>query len=166
MEPISHHGTHGGTLRTAPPSLNRTAFSATVHCLSGCAIGEITGMVLGSLYGWTNVTTVVVSVILAFIFGYSFTLVPLARSGIVLRTALTLSLASDTLSIAVMEIIDNAIMLLGPGAMDAGIDTVLFWTAMGVSLLLAGAVAFPVNRWLIARGRGHALVHTRQSPHE
>jgi hypothetical protein len=122
-------------------------------------------MVLGSLYGWTNWTTVVVSVVLAFIFGYSFTLVPLIRSGIILRTALALSLASDTLSIAVMEIIDNAIMLLVPGAMDAGIDTVLFWTAMGFSLLLAGAVAFPINRWLIARGRGHALVHSHESHH-
>jgi len=144
---------------TQQPSLNHTALSATIHCLTGCAIGEVLGMVLGSAWGWGNWSTVALSVGLAFVFGYSLTLLPLLRGGIGFGTALGLALASDTLSITVMEIIDNALMLIIPGAMEAGVASLLFWSSMIVSLVLAGAVAFPINRWLIARGRGHAVVH-------
>jgi hypothetical protein len=140
-------------------SLNRTALSATIHCLTGCAIGEILCMVIGSALGWGNWETVALSVALAFVFGYSLTLSPLLRAGIAFNTALGLALASDTLSITVMEIIDNAIMLVIPGAMEAGLSSALFWGSMILSLVLAGAVALPINRWLISRGRGHAVVH-------
>jgi hypothetical protein len=144
---------------TIAPSLNRLAFSATWHCLTGCAIGEVLGMVIGTALGWSDWPTIALAVTLAFLFGYSFTLVPLLRAGIVFGTAVGLALAADTISIAVMEIVDNAIMLLVPGAMDAGLDNFLFWGSLAFALLVAGAVAYPVNRWLIARGRGHAVVH-------
>ena len=140
-------------------SLNRTAASATIHCLTGCAIGEILGMVLGTTFHWDNMTTIVVATILAFGFGYSLTLLPLLRAGLGAGMALGLAFASDTLSIAVMEVIDNVVMMIIPGAMDAPLDSFLFWGAMGISLFLAGLAAFPLNRWLIARGRGHAVVH-------
>lgn len=146
------------------PSLNRTALSATLHCLTGCAIGEILGMIIGGALGWDPWPTVALSVVLAFIFGYAFTLLPLLRGGIALGSALGLAFAADTISIAIMEVIDNALMLLIPGAMEAGPATLLFWSSMLLSLLLAGAVAFPVNRWLIARGRGHAVVHEHHQP--
>jgi hypothetical protein len=149
----------------APPSLNRTALSATIHCLTGCAIGEVLGMILGNMLGWNNMFTAAVSIGLAFLFGYSLTLLPLVRSGLALGTALGLAFASDTLSIAVMEVIDNAIMLAVPGAMDAGLSTMLFWGTMILSLVTAGAVAFPINRWLISRGRGHAVVHAYHGGH-
>ncbi len=152
-----HH--HQATAMASAGSLSRLAFSATIHCLTGCAIGETLGMVIGSALGWGDWTTVALSVILAFIFGYSLTLMPLLKSGLAVRTALVLALAADTLSIVVMEVIDNALMLLIPGAMDAGLTSGLFWSSMAASLVLAGAAAFPVNRWLIARGRGHAVVH-------
>ena len=141
------------------PSLNRTALSATVHCLTGCAIGEVLGMILGTSLGWGNWTTVGVSVGLAVLFGYSLTLLPVLKAGIAFKAALGLAFASDTISITIMEIVDNAIMLVIPGAMDAGVTTLLFWGAMTLSLVLAGMAAFPINRWLIARGRGHAVVH-------
>jgi Domain of unknown function (DUF4396) len=141
------------------PNLNRLAFSATVHCLTGCAIGEVLGMVIGTALGWGDWPTIALAVTLAFLFGYSFTLVPLLRAGLALGTAVGLALASDTISIAVMEIVDNAIMLLVPGAMEAGLDNFRFWGSLVVALLVAGAAAYPVNRWLIARGRGHAVVH-------
>ena len=140
-------------------SLNRLAFSATVHCLTGCAIGEVLGMVIGTAFGWGNSETIALSVVLAFCFGYSLTMLPLLRGGLVLATAVPLALASDTLSIAVMEVVDNAIMVLIPGALGAGLANLLFWGSLVASLLLAGAAAFPVNRWLIARGTGHAVVH-------
>jgi hypothetical protein len=140
-------------------SLNRLAFSATAHCLTGCAIGEVLGMVIGTSLGWGNFETIVLSIVLAFFFGYSLTMLPLLRGGLVLAAAVPLALASDTVSIAVMEIVDNAIMVLIPGAMDAGLANLLFWGSLTASLLLAGVVAFPVNRWLIARGKGHAVVH-------
>jgi hypothetical protein len=140
-------------------SLNRLAFSATVHCLTGCAIGEVLGMVIGTALGWGNLETVVVSIVLAFFFGYSLTMLPLLRSGLVLAAAVPLALASDTVSIAVMEIVDNAIMVLIPGALGAGLANLLFWGSLAASLLIAGFFAFPVNRWLIARGKGHAVVH-------
>lgn len=158
MESTMHTG--GGT------SLNRTAISATIHCLTGCSIGEILGMMLGATLHWDTMMTVVVSTVLAFGFGYSFTLLPLLRSGLGVGMALGLAFASDTLSIAVMEVIDNMVMMVIPGAMDAHPDTFLFWGAMGISLLLAGLAAFPLNRWLIARGRGHAVVHAHHAKHE
>jgi hypothetical protein len=138
---------------------NATAFQATLHCLTGCAIGEVLGMVLGSALHWSNGVTVLVSVALAFAFGYAFTMRPLLRAGIPIAPALRLALAADTLSIAIMEIIDNAFMLVIPGAMDAHLTSPLFWGSLVASLVLAGAAAFPANRWLIGRGRGHAVVH-------
>jgi hypothetical protein len=140
-------------------SLNRLAFSATAHCLTGCAIGEILGLVIATALGWGNAASIGIAVLLAFVFGYSFTLVPLLRAGVVVGTAIGLALASDTLSILVMEIVDNAIVLLWPGAMDAGLRDLLFWGSLAIALAIAFAAAFPVNRWLIARGRGHAVVH-------
>jgi Domain of unknown function (DUF4396) len=140
-------------------SLNRLAFSATVHCLTGCAIGEVLGMIIGTALGWGDYETIALAVVLAFVFGYSLTMVPLLRGGLALAAAIPLALASDTISIAVMEIVDNAIMLVVPGAMEAGLTNLLFWASLASALVIAGAVAFPVNRWLIARGKGHAVVH-------
>ena len=151
-----HHADH-------PPavSINRLAARATTHCLIGCAIGEVLGMVIGTALGWTDLATIVLAVALAFVFGYSLTLWPLVASGMAVRAALGLALVADTLSITVMEIVDNAIMLIIPGAMDAHLDDPLFWGSLAVALAIAWVVAFPVNRWLIARGRGHAVVHAR-----
>ena len=140
-------------------SLNRLAFSATAHCLTGCAIGEVLGMVIGTALGWGNVATIALAVALAFLFGYSLTMLPLLRSGMALGAVLPLAFASDTLSITVMEIVDNLIMLAVPGAMEAGPTSLLFWGSLAFALLVAGAAAFPVNRYLIARGKGHAVVH-------
>ena len=140
-------------------SLNRLAFSATVHCLSGCAVGEVLGMIIGTALGWSDLATILLAVGLAFLFGYTFTSIPLLRSGMALATVIPLALASDTLSIAIMEIVDNAIMLLIPGAMEAGVGDIGFWAALAVALLIAGAAAYPVNRWLISRGKGHAVIH-------
>ena len=140
-------------------SLNRVAFSATAHCLTGCAIGEVLGMVIGTALGWSNIATIALAVALAFFFGYSLTMLPLLRSGMALAAVLPLAFASDTLSITVMEIVDNLIMLAVPGAMEAGPTSLLFWVSLAFALLVAGVVAFPVNRWLIARGKGHAVVH-------
>ena len=140
-------------------SLNRIALSATLHCLTGCAIGEVLGMIIGTALGWGDWATIALAVVLAFLFGYSLTMVPLLRSGIALGAAIPVALASDTVSIAIMEIVDNAIVLLIPGAMEAGLADGLFWGSLAVALLIAGVAAFPVNRWLIARGRGHAVVH-------
>jgi hypothetical protein len=140
-------------------SLNRVAFLATVHCLTGCAIGEVLGMIIGTALGWGDVATIALAIVLAFVFGYSLTMLPLLRAGMALGQAVPLALASDTVSIAVMELVDNAIIVVIPGAMDAGLTNALFWGSLAVALLLAGAVAFPVNRWLIARGKGHAVVH-------
>lgn len=140
-------------------SLNSLAFSATVHCLTGCAIGEVLGMVIGTALDWGAFQTIVLSIALAFLFGYSLTSLPLLRSGLPLATVVPLALASDTLSITTMEIVDNAIMLLIPGAMEATLSDPGFWLALAVALVIAGACAFPVNRWLLARGKGHAVVH-------
>lgn len=156
----AHHAAHG-----TPPaagnsaSLTRTAISATLHCLTGCAIGEVLGMVIGTALGWGNGATIVLAVMLAFAFGYALTMLPLLRSGMTLRSALRVALAADTASIAIMEIVDNMLMLAIPGAMSAGLGHPLFWGSLAASLAIAGVVAVPVNRWLIARGRGHALVH-------
>ena len=146
--PVAHHA-----------SLNRLAFSATLHCLTGCSIGEVAGMVIGTALGLGNWSTIALSVVLAFVFGYLLTMLPLLRSGVVLRTAVRLAFASDTVSIIVMEIVDNAVVLAIPGAMDAGLGSPLFWGSLALSLLIAGAAAYPVVRWLIARNRGHAVVH-------
>jgi hypothetical protein len=144
---------------SAGTSLNQLAFTATAHCLSGCAVGEILGLVLGTALGWATGPTIVLAVVLAFAFGYAFTMIPLLRSGLAFGAVLKLALASDTVSVAIMEIVDNAIMLVIPGAMDAGLDSILFWISLAVALLIAGVAAFPVNRWLISRGKGHAVVH-------
>ncbi len=146
-------------------SLNRLAFSATAHCLTGCAIGEVLGMVIGTALGWGNVATIALAVILAFFFGYSLTMLPLLRSGLALATVLPLAFASDTLSITIMEIVDNLIMVVIPGAMEAGLASLLFWGSLAFALAVAFVAAFPVNRWLIARGKGHAVVHAYHHDH-
>ena len=140
-------------------SLNRVAFSATAHCLTGCAIGEVLGVMIGTALGWGNLETILLAIALAFLFGYSLTMLPLLRAGLAFAAAVPLALASDTLSIAVMELVDNAILLVVPGAMEAGLDTALFWASLAFALLIAGICAYPVNRYLIARGKGHAVVH-------
>ena len=140
-------------------SLNRVAFSATVHCLTGCAIGEVLGMVIGNALDLSTGVTVALSIGLAFLFGYAFTSLPLLRSGMALGAVIPLALASDTISITIMEIVDNTIMVAIPGAMEAGLTDIGFWAALATSLLIAGAAAYPVNRWLISRGKGHAVVH-------
>jgi hypothetical protein len=139
--------------------LNRLALSATVHCLTGCAIGEVLGMVLSTWWGWGDVASIVLAVVLAFGFGYALTSLPLLRSGLSVRETAPLALASDTASITTMEIIDNLFVVAVPGALAAGLGDALFWWSLAVGLLIAGVVAFPVNRWLIRRGRGHAVVH-------
>ena len=146
-------------------SRNRVAFLATVHCLTGCAIGEVLGMIIGTALGWGDLATILLAIVLAFFFGYALTMLPLLRAGLAFGAAVPLALASDTISIAVMELVDNAIMLLIPGAMDAGLGNLLFWGSLAVALLIAGAIAFPVNRWLIDRGRGHAVVHQHHHAH-
>jgi hypothetical protein len=140
-------------------SLNRTAFSATLHCLTGCAIGEVLGIVIGTALGWSSVATIALAIVLAFFFGYGLTMLPLLRSGMALGAALPLAFASDTLSITVMEIVDNLIIVVIPGAMDAGLGSLLFWGSLAFALAVAFVAAFPVNRYLISRGKGHAVVH-------
>jgi hypothetical protein len=140
-------------------SLNRTAFSATLHCLTGCAIGEVLGVVVGTALGWSTLATIVLAIVLAFFFGYGLTMLPLLRSGIALGAVLPLAFASDTLSITVMEIVDNLIIVVIPGAMDAGLGSLLFWGSLAFALAVAFVAAFPVNRYLISRGKGHAAVH-------
>jgi hypothetical protein len=155
--PPPAHRHHDGGL--SGPSLTRTAFSATIHCLTGCAIGEVLGLVLSTWWGWSNTGNVVLSVSLAFVFGYSLTILPLLRGGLTLRRSLPLALASDTLSIATMEVLDTLIILIVPGAMNAGLGDPLFWGSLAGALFVAFWAAFPVNRALIARGKGHAVVH-------
>ena len=144
---------------TEGAALTAVAISATLHCLTGCALGEIAGMVIGTALGLSNLATVALAVFLAFLFGYTLTSLPLLRAGLALSAVIPIALASDTLSIATMEIVDNLIMLLVPGAMEGGLDSVLFWGSLSFALVVAGAVAVPVNRRLIARGKGHAVVH-------
>jgi Domain of unknown function (DUF4396) len=145
-----HHGSE---------SLTRTAVSATLHCLTGCAIGEVLGMVLATWWGWGDAASIALAVALAFVFGYSLTLGPVLRANVPFRRAAGLAFASDTLSITTMEVVDNAFILVVPGAITAGLGDALFWWSLGVSLVIAFVAAFPVNRWLIAHGRGHAVVH-------
>jgi Domain of unknown function (DUF4396) len=148
---------------TSPSVLNRQAFSATWHCLTGCAIGEVLGLVLATWWGWGNAASIALAIVLAFFFGYAFTFVPLLRGGMALRDAVGIALAADTVSITVMEIVDNTVVLLVPGAMEAGLDTFLFWGSLALALAIAFVAAFPVNRWLIARGRGHAAAHVHHA---
>ena len=144
-----------------PESLNRTAFQATVHCLTGCGIGEVLGLVIATALGWNDLASILLAVVLAFVFGYGLTIRPLLTGGLSLRQAARIALAADTVSIAVMEIVDNAVVLAVPGAMAAGLTDVLFWASLAFALAVAFVVALPVNRWLIARGLGHAVVHDR-----
>ncbi|MFD5076566.1 DUF4396 domain-containing protein [Streptomyces sp. NPDC058371] len=135
------------------------AAQATLHCLTGCAIGEVLGMVIGTALGWGNVPTMVLAIALAFFFGYSLTLRGVLRAGVDFRTAFRVALAADTLSIAVMELIDNGVIALWPSAMEAHLDDLLFWGALAISLVIAFVVTTPVNKWMIGRGKGHAVVH-------
>ena len=140
-------------------SLNRLAFSATAHCLTGCAIGEVLGIIIGTALGWGNFATIALAIVLAFFFGYSLTMLPLLRSGMALAAVLPLAFASDTLSITVMEIVDNLVLLVIPDAMEAGLTSLLFWGSLAFALAVAFVAAFPVNRYLISRGKGHAVIH-------
>ena len=140
-------------------ALDAMAVSATLHCLTGCAIGEVAGLALGTALGLSDWITIALAIVLAFFFGYALTSLPLLRAGMALSAVAPIALASDTLSITTMEVVDNLIVLVVPGAMDAGLGDLLFWGSLSVALVVAGVVAVPVNRWLIARGRGHAVVH-------
>jgi hypothetical protein len=149
----AHHHQH------EQPSLNRLAASATTHCLTGCAIGEVLGFVIATALGWGDLATIVLAIALAYVFGYALTLRSVLYSGVALGAALGIAFAADTVSITVMEIVDNLVVLAIPGAMDAGLGDLLFWGSLAFALAVAWVVAFPVNRWLIARGRGHAVAH-------
>ena len=140
-------------------SLNKTAASATLHCLTGCAIGEVLGMIIATALAFSNAASIAISIVLAFVFGYSLSMRPLLKHGIGLKKAARVAFASDTASIATMEVADNVFILLVPGAIAAGLNTVLFWASLAISLVVAFAVAFPLNRYLIARGKGHAIAH-------
>jgi hypothetical protein len=154
MMGIAHdQSTHSG------PALTRTAISATLHCLTGCAIGEVLGLALATAFGWGDALSIAVAILLAFFFGYLLTMIPLLRAGLAPRRALPLAFASDTLSIVTMELLDSVIVLAVPGAMAAGLGDPLFWGSLALALFVAFWVAVPVNRRLIARGRGHAVVH-------
>jgi hypothetical protein len=143
--------------------LTRTALSATLHCFIGCAIGEVAGMAIATALGWGNAPTLVISVLLAFVFGYAFSIQSLLGSGLGPVRALRLALAADTVSVTTMEIVDNALMLVIPGAIAAGLTDALFWLSLALSLALAFVAALPVNRWLIGRGRGHAVMHAHHA---
>jgi uncharacterized protein DUF4396 len=157
MEAHAEHHRH--ELPTGGSALNALALSATLHCLTGCAIGEVVGMVVGTALGLSDWATVGLAVAFAFLFGYSLTSLPLLRAGLAFGAIVPIALATDTVSIAIMEIVDNALILLIPGAIDAGLGDLLFWGSLSVALVVAGVVAYPVNRWLITRGRGHAVLH-------
>jgi hypothetical protein len=153
------HSHDGHSMPTEGSALTGVAIAATLHCLTGCAIGEVAGMAIGTAAGFSNFGTVLLSIALAFVFGYGLTSLPLLRAGLVLSAVIPIALASDTLSIATMEVVDNLIVVTIPGALNAGLGDLLFWGSLAFSLAVAGAFAVPVNRYLIARGRGHAVVH-------
>lgn len=156
----AHEGSHEHhAMPTEGAALTAVALSATLHCLTGCALGEIAGMAIGTALGFSDLGTIALAVALAFLFGYTLTSLPLLRAGLALSAVIPIAFASDTLSIATMEIVDNAVMLIVPGAMEAGLGDVLFWGSLAFALVVAGAFALPVNRWLIARGKGHVAVH-------
>lgn len=161
--------THGHTSLSASAhetaSLNRTALSATAHCFTGCAIGEVSGMAIGTALGWGVSATIALAVGLAFFFGYLLTSLPLLRAGLPFGTVAKLALAADTVSIAVMEVVDNLIMLIIPGAMHAGLANPVFWGSLAIALAVAFVAAYPVNRYMIARGAGHAVVHAHHGHH-
>jgi hypothetical protein len=160
MDAAGHaHHHHEHEMPTEGAALTAVAISATLHCLTGCAIGEVTGIALGTALGFSNAATIALAIGLAFLFGYGLTSLPLLRAGLAISVVIPIALASDTLSIATMEIVDNAIILAIPGAMEAGLDSLLFWGSLAFALVVAGAVAMPVNRRLIARGKGHVAVH-------
>lgn len=157
----THHGHHHAAPDHAADqaSLNQTALAATLHCLLGCSIGEVAGLLIGTALGWGNLETIALAVVLAFISGFALTAIPFLRRGYAVRDALRIAFAADVASITLMEIVDNALMLAIPGAMDAPLDSIHFWASMAVALAVAGVAAYPVNRWLIARGKGHAVAH-------
>ena len=140
-------------------SLNRLAASATTHCLTGCAIGEVLRFVIATALGWGTVATIALAVALAYVFGYALTLRSVLKAGVALGAALGIALAADTVSITVMEILDNAVMLAVPGAMEAGLSSPVFWASLAFALAVAFVLTVPINRWLISRGKGHAVVH-------
>ena len=151
-----------GIFARADP-LTRTAFQATLHCFTGCAIGEVVGMAVATAMGWGNAQTIALSVVLAFVFGYALTMRGLVAGGMAVRPALRIALAADTVSVATMEIVDNLLMLVIPGAIDATLSEALFWGSLALSLAIAFVAAFPVNRWMIARGKGHAVAHAHHA---
>jgi hypothetical protein len=159
MEAATHAHEHHHEMPTSGAALTGVSISATLHCLTGCAIGEVAGVAIGTAFGFSNLATILLAIGLAFLFGYSLTSLPLLRAGLALAAVIPIALASDTLSIATMEAVDNLILLVIPGAMDAGLGTLLFWGSLAFALVIAGAFAVPVNRYLIARGKGHAVVH-------
>ncbi len=160
QQTVTHEGPHEHhAMPTEGAALTGVALSATLHCLTGCALGEIAGMAIGTAFGFSDLGTIALAVALAFLFGYTLTSLPLLRAGLALSAVVPIAFASDTLSIATMEVVDNAVMLIVPGAMEAGLGDVLFWGALAFALVVAGAFALPVNRWLIARGKGHTAVH-------
>ncbi|MEW5626874.1 DUF4396 domain-containing protein [Streptomyces hydrogenans] len=155
-----HHGGHAGHADHGGGTASwSTAAKATLHCLTGCAIGEVLGMIIGTALGWGNAPTMVLAIALAFFFGYALTLRGVLAAGLDLRSAVRVALAADTLSILVMEIVDNGVLLLVPGAMDAHLDDALFWGALAFAFAVAFLVTTPVNKWMIGRGKGHAVVH-------
>ena len=158
MEAATHPG-HDHEMPASGRALTQVAVSATLHCLTGCAIGEIVGMAIGTAIGLSNGANIALAIVLAFVFGYALTSLPLLRTGMALAVVAPIALASDTLSITTMEIVDNAIVVAIPGALDAGLGDLLFWGSLSFALAVAGVVAVPVNRWLIARGKGHCAVH-------
>ncbi|WP_307031992.1 DUF4396 domain-containing protein [Streptomyces canus] len=152
------HEAHAGHVHHRASSWSM-AVQATLHCLTGCAIGEVLGMVIGTALGWGNLPTTILAIVLAFFFGYSLTLRGVLKAGLGLRDAVKVALAADTLSIAVMELVDNGVIILWPGAMDAELGDLLFWGALAISLVIAFFATTPVNKWMIGRGKGHAVVH-------
>ncbi len=150
---------HDHALPSGGSALTALALSATLHCLTGCAIGEVAGMAIGTALGFSDLATIALAVVLAFVFGYSLTSWPLLRAGLAVAAVVPIALASDTLSIAVMEIVDNLIVVAIPGALEAELGDLLFWGSLAFALVIAGAFAVPVNRWLLARGKGHCAVH-------
>ena len=158
MEAHAEHA-HDHEMPSEGGALTGVAISATLHCLTGCAIGEVLGMAIGTALGFSDLGTIVLAVTLAFLFGYALTSLPLLRAGLALSVVVPIALASDTLSIATMEVVDNAIMVIVPGAMDSGLGDVLFWGALSFALAVAFVLTVPVNRWLLARGKGHTAVH-------
>ena len=159
MESHAAHAHDHHEMPTEGAALTGVAVSATLHCLTGCAIGEVAGVAIGTAAGFSDFATIALAIALAFLFGYALTSLPLLRAGLALSAVVGIALASDTLSIATMEVVDNAILLLIPGAMEAGLADLLFWGSLAFALVIAFIVTVPVNRWLIARGKGHTAVH-------